>query len=81
MNSHEIYDNPLVHRYASRTMAALWSPQRKFSTWRQLWVALAEAQRDLGLNIDEAQIEALRARSIRSISRRLAGTRSDSDTT
>ena len=42
---------PLIPRYASRAMAELWSPQAKFSTWRRLWVALAEAERELGLNI------------------------------
>ena len=61
MSEYEIYDNPLISRYASRTMARLWSPQVKFSTWRRLWVALAEAQRALGLNISEDQIDALRA--------------------
>jgi adenylosuccinate lyase len=43
------YDNPLVTRYATREMAELWGPQRKFSTWRRLWVALAEAEHELGL--------------------------------
>ena len=36
------YENPLIGRYASRAMSELWGPQRKFSTWRRLWVALAE---------------------------------------
>jgi adenylosuccinate lyase len=58
---HEIYENPLIKRYAGRRMARLWSAQTKFSTWRRLWVALAEAERALGLNITEAQIAALRA--------------------
>src|SRR6476660_8062985 len=49
MDSLKVYDNPLVQRYASRQMAELWGPQRKFSTWRRLWVALAEAQHELGL--------------------------------
>lgn len=53
MESLEVYDNPLVTRYASREMSALWSPQRKFSTWRTLWVALAEAQLELGLLADD----------------------------
>src|ERR1700693_1387852 len=44
-----VYDNPLVTRYASREMAQLWGPQRKFSTWRRLWLALAEAQQELGM--------------------------------
>src|SRR5438067_8941902 len=65
----ELFDNPLVTRYASREMAQLWSPQRKFSTWRRLWVALAEAQHELGLltqdgsrpRISEAQLNELRS--------------------
>lgn len=61
MTNDEKYDNPLITRYASGEMARLWSPQVKFSTWRRLWVALAEAQRELGLSITEGQIEALRA--------------------
>src|ERR1700730_8240054 len=44
-----LYDNPLITRYASRPMAERWGPQRKFRTWRQLWLALAEAQYELGL--------------------------------
>jgi len=54
------YENPLVARYASRAMAELWSGREKFSTWRRLWVALAEAERELGLNITEGQIAELR---------------------
>jgi adenylosuccinate lyase len=54
------YENPLVTRYASKAMAELWSGQTKFSTWRKLWVALAEAERELGLNITESQIAELR---------------------
>ena len=61
MSNYDVYDNPLIARYASRRMARLWSPQVKFSTWRRLWVALAEAQRTLGLNISDEQIEALRS--------------------
>jgi len=61
MPNHEVYDNPLVSRYASQTMARLWSPQVKFSTWRRLWTALAESQRRLGLNISAEQVDALRA--------------------
>jgi adenylosuccinate lyase len=69
MDSFQFYDNPLVSRYASRAMAELWGPRRKFSTWRRLWVALAEAEHELGLRGDDgvtpritaAQIEQLRA--------------------
>src|SRR3954467_4426010 len=49
MDSFQVFDNPLVTRYASPEMARLWGPQRKFSTWRRLWVALAEAEHELGL--------------------------------
>jgi adenylosuccinate lyase len=59
---HTTYQNPLVTRYASRAMAELWSAQRKHSTWRRLWVALAEAERELGLNIEPSQIDELRAK-------------------
>ncbi|MFN9877728.1 MAG: adenylosuccinate lyase, partial [Planctomycetota bacterium] len=45
------YDNPLIVRYASRQMSQIWGPQKKFSTWRRLWVYLAKAERDLGLPI------------------------------
>jgi adenylosuccinate lyase len=55
------YDNPLLTRYASAEMSRIWSPQTKHSTWRRLWVALAEAERELGLDISAEQIEELRA--------------------
>jgi adenylosuccinate lyase len=55
------YENPLVSRYASRDMTALWSDDRKFRTWRKLWVALAEAEAELGLDISPAQIAELAA--------------------
>ena len=55
MDSTQVYDNPLVTRYASRAMAELWGPQRKFSTWRRLWVALAEAEHELGLLADDGK--------------------------
>ncbi|HVX12545.1 MAG TPA: adenylosuccinate lyase [Pirellulales bacterium] len=55
------YDNPLIARYASREMSQLWGPQRKFRTWRQLWVALAEAEAELGLPIRAEQLAELRA--------------------
>ena len=58
---HEIYENPLISRYASREMATLWGDQRKFSTWRKLWVWLAEAEAELGLPVAPAQIAELKA--------------------
>ncbi len=60
MSSHDVFENPLVTRYASPEMTALWSAQRRFSTWRRLWVALAEAEHELGLPIKVGQIRALR---------------------
>jgi adenylosuccinate lyase len=59
--SHDVYDNPLISRYASREMAALWSGQRKFGTWRRLWVWLAEAEAELGLPVTKEQIAELKS--------------------
>jgi adenylosuccinate lyase len=59
--AHDVYDNPLISRYASREIATLWGDQRKFSTWRRLWIALAEAEAELGLPITSEQIAELRA--------------------
>lgn len=58
---YQLYDNPLIGRYASRAMCELWGPRRKFSTWRKLWVALAEAEAELGLPITPAQVAELKA--------------------
>ena len=58
---HEFYENPLINRYASHEMSSLWGSQRKFRTWRQLWVWLAEAEAELGLDVSREQIEQLRA--------------------
>ncbi len=60
MSDSTLYANPLIERYASRAMATLWGPQRKFSTWRRLWVALAEAEAELGLPIKPEQINELK---------------------
>ena len=60
VSAHETYENPLVTRYASLEMARLWSAQHRHTTWRRIWVALAEAERELGLPITAAQIAALR---------------------
>ena len=61
MSDFDVYDNPLVTRYASREMAELWGPQRKFTTWRRLWVALAEAEHELGLLADDGVTPRIRA--------------------
>ncbi|MGM9664251.1 MAG: adenylosuccinate lyase, partial [Eubacteriales bacterium] len=58
---HDIYENPLCKRYASREMQEIFSDDRKFSTWRKLWIALAESEKELGLDISEGQIEEMRA--------------------
>ncbi len=57
---HDVYDNPLVSRYASQTMCRLWSARRIHTTWRKLWIALAEAEHELGLPITAAQIAELK---------------------
>ena len=59
-NDRNQYQNPLIARYASPEMSRVWSPQRKFSTWRRLWVALAEAEAELGLNVTPQQIAQLK---------------------
>jgi adenylosuccinate lyase len=60
MNKYDEYGNPLLERYASREMAAVFSPQRKFETWRRLWIVLAEAERELGLPITRQQVDELK---------------------
>jgi len=55
------YRNPLTERYASREMSAIFSPAYKFGTWRRLWLALAEAEQELGLEIPDSAIAAMRA--------------------
>lgn len=49
----DVYDNPLIGRYASREMSERWGPLRKFRTWRRLWLALAEVEAELGLLADD----------------------------
>ena len=53
---HDRYVNPLCTRYAGRTMQHIYSDDNKFSTWRRLWVALAESEQELGLPITDEQI-------------------------
>jgi adenylosuccinate lyase len=55
------YQSPLSSRNASPAMQAIWSPRHKFTTWRRLWLALAEAEKELGLPITDAQLAELRA--------------------
>lgn len=55
------YVSPLSERYASKEMQYIFSPEMKFRTWRKLWIALAETERELGIAISEEQIEELKA--------------------
>ncbi|MCI9377836.1 MAG: adenylosuccinate lyase [Eubacterium sp.] len=55
------YTSPLSERYASKEMQYIFSPEMKFKTWRQLWIALAKTERELGLDITEEQIAQLEA--------------------
>ena len=60
-NKYSTYSNPLTERYCSKDMSYIFSPQFKFSTWRKLWVALAEGEKELGINITDEQIAELKA--------------------
>lgn len=55
-----VYENPLIERYASKEMVSLFSTDEKFKTWRSLWIVLAEAQQELGINITQEQIEEMK---------------------
>jgi len=57
----EVYENPLITRYASRKMAENFSDKKKFTTWRKLWIILAETEKELGLPITEDQINELKS--------------------
>ena len=53
------YVSPLSERYASKEMQYIFSPEKKFRTWRRLWIALAETEKELGLGITQEQIDEL----------------------
>ena len=57
----EFYENPLCLRYASDEMKRIFSNDKKFSTWRKLWLVLAESEKELGLEITDAQLDEMRA--------------------
>ncbi|MFA9424310.1 MAG: adenylosuccinate lyase, partial [Sedimentibacter sp.] len=59
--SRDTYENPLITRYASKEMSYIFSDESKYSTWRKLWIALAEGEKELGLNITDGQIEEMKA--------------------
>ncbi len=60
MKTTEIYDNPLVSRYSSAEMLKVFSPAFKFGMWRRLWLALAQSEKELGLDIKPGQLKAMR---------------------
>ena len=60
MTDYSIYNNPLVTRYASKEMQHAFSDEKRFKLWRKLWVALAESEMELGLNITEEQVAELK---------------------
>src|SRR4051812_9898409 len=62
MTVHDRYSSPLAERYASTAMLELWSPQTRHGLWRRLWLALAEAQRDLGVPIPDNAISQMRGK-------------------
>ena len=61
MSDTSVYANPLIERYASKEMSAIFSDDHKFTTWRKLWIALAESEKELGLDITDEQIAELKA--------------------
>ena len=57
---YQVYEHPLVKRYATKEMSFVWSPAMKFTTWRKLWIALATAEQELGIEISDEQLEEMR---------------------
>lgn len=60
MTDNTIYSNPLISRYASKEMAQAFSDEKRFRLWRKLWIALAESEMELGLNITQEQVDELK---------------------
>ena len=61
MTSFDRYSHPLSERYASREMQRIFSPKKRFGTWRRLWLALAESEAELGIDISDTALEQMRA--------------------
>ena len=61
MSQTNVYESPLASRYASNEMLYLFSPDKKFTTWRRLWIALARAEMELGLPVTQEQVDELEA--------------------
>ena len=64
MSANDTYQDPLNSRYSSSEMKYLFSPRNRFSTWRQLWIWLAESEKELGLDITDKAIEQMKAAQI-----------------
>lgn len=60
MENHNSFKTPFEERYSSKEMLFLFSPDKKFTTWRKLWIALAESEQSLGLNITDTQIKEMK---------------------
>ena len=63
MSHRDVYESPLSARYAGREMKYLFSPDMKFRTWRRLWIALSEAEHELGLPVTAEQVEELKLKA------------------
>ena len=61
MMDNSIYNNPLITRYASKEMQKAFSDEKRFKLWRKLWIALAESEMELGLNVTQEQVDELKA--------------------
>ena len=61
MTDYTVYNNPLITRYASKDMQYAFSDDKRFKLWRKLWIALAEAEKELGLNVTQEQVDELKA--------------------
>ena len=61
MTDYTIYNNPLITRYASKDMQYAFSDDKRFKLWRKLWIALAESEMELGLNVTQEQVDELKA--------------------
>ena len=61
MTDHSIYTNPLITRYAGKEMQYAFSDEKRFKLWRKLWIALAESEMELGLNVTQEQVDDLKA--------------------
>lgn len=64
MSPNDVYQDPLNSRYASNEMKYLFSPRNRFSTWRQLWIWLAQSERELGLDISDEAIQQMQAHQV-----------------